>query len=69
EADEIAGLLLEVNARRCTPPLAEREVAAIAKSIGGYPAGCPVVVGQEVFKRAWRRAAKRRSSWRALTLK
>ncbi len=37
EADEIAAGLLAVNANRCTPPVDEDEVRAIAASVGRYP--------------------------------
>jgi putative DNA primase/helicase len=36
---EIAVALLEVNARRCRPPLSEAEVRGIAESVARYPAG------------------------------
>lgn len=39
DADEIAAALLEINAKRCDPPLDEGEARAIAASIGRYPAG------------------------------
>jgi RecA-family ATPase len=35
-ADEMLPLLLDVNARRCDPPLDEEEVAAIARSVSRY---------------------------------
>src|SRR5260370_11120532 len=38
-APEIEAALLAVNAARCMPPLPERDVARIAKSVGRYPAG------------------------------
>jgi len=36
EEEEIRAALIEVNARRCQPALAEREVQDIAKSVGRY---------------------------------
>ncbi len=39
ERDEIAAVLAVVNARRCHPPLPEREVAAIARSVARYAPG------------------------------
>ena len=39
EGDELESALLAVNARRCDPPLAESEVAAIAKSMARYALG------------------------------
>ncbi len=41
-APEIAAALLEVNTRRCEPPLPAWEVQTIAASIASYPAACPV---------------------------
>jgi len=37
--EEIRDTLLKINATRCDPPLPEREVIAIAKSVARYPAG------------------------------
>jgi hypothetical protein len=37
EEEEMAAALLKVNARRCDPPLPEREVLGIARSVAGYP--------------------------------
>jgi len=39
--EEIEAALLKVNERRCEPPLDEREVSAIAHSIGRYEPGSP----------------------------
>jgi putative DNA primase/helicase len=39
EEGEILTALLEINARRCVPPLAETEVAQVAASIASYPRG------------------------------
>lgn len=43
EEPEIAALLIEVNARRCDPPLADDEVRAIANSVIRYPPAISVV--------------------------
>ena len=37
--EEIKEVLLNVNANRCSPPLEEKEVIRIAKSISSYPTG------------------------------
>ena len=37
KSEEIHAALAAVNARRCTPPLAEAELRAIATSVGRYP--------------------------------
>jgi len=37
--DEIVAALMAVNAKRCSPPLLDKEVEAIANSIAKYPAG------------------------------
>ncbi|MEJ5341582.1 MAG: bifunctional DNA primase/polymerase [Thermogutta sp.] len=61
--DEIAAALLVANRLRCRPPLPEREVLAIAKSISKYPTGPSPL--PPAFYRAWshaiahRRRAKR----------
>ncbi len=52
--DEIAAALLAANQSRCRPPLPEREVLAIAKSISKYPTG-PIPL-PPAFYRAWSRA-------------
>jgi putative DNA primase/helicase len=39
EEVELRAALLEVNEQRCTPPLPEAEVEAIARSIASYPTG------------------------------
>lgn len=41
--DEIAAALLVVNARRCSPPMPEGDVRAIAASVGRYEPSAPVV--------------------------
>lgn len=41
DAETICVVLLEVNRRRCEPPLDEAEVVGIGQSIGRYPAGRP----------------------------
>jgi Primase C terminal 1 (PriCT-1) len=41
DAETICIVLLEVNQRRCEPPLAEAEVVGIGRSIGRYPPGSP----------------------------
>jgi hypothetical protein len=41
DAETICIVLLEVNQRRCEPPLAETEVVGIGRSIGRYPPGSP----------------------------
>lgn len=37
DEEEIFALIAAVNARRCDPPLPEREMRAIAQSVGRYP--------------------------------
>jgi hypothetical protein len=39
DAETISSVLLEVNQRRCEPPLAEAEVVGIGRSVGRYPPG------------------------------
>jgi Primase C terminal 1 (PriCT-1) len=41
DAETICIVLLEVNKRKCEPPLAEAEVVGIGRSIGRYPPGSP----------------------------
>jgi hypothetical protein len=41
DAETICIVLLELNQRRCEPPLAEAEVVGIGRSIGHYPPGSP----------------------------
>ena len=41
DVETICIVLLEVNQRRCEPPLAEAEVVGIGRSIGRYPPGSP----------------------------
>lgn len=41
DAETICIVLLELNQRRCEPPLAETEVVDIGRSIGRYPPGSP----------------------------
>lgn len=41
DAETICAVLLEVNRRRCEPPLAEAEVVGIGRSICHYPPGSP----------------------------
>jgi hypothetical protein len=41
DAATICIVLLEVNQRRCEPPLAKAEVVGIGRSIGRYPPGSP----------------------------
>jgi hypothetical protein len=41
DAETICSVLLEVNQRRCQPPLAETEVVDIGRSICRYPPGSP----------------------------
>lgn len=50
---ELEAALLAFNAGRCDPPLPEREVLAIARSIARYPAAEAL---PPVFRRAWRKA-------------
>ena len=50
---ELEAALLAFNARRCQPPLPDREVLAIARSIARYPAADTL---PPVFRRAWRKA-------------
>lgn len=62
---EIEAALLEANRTRCHPPLAEREVATIARSAGRYPAG-PAAVGPDLgampygLRKAWQHAIEHR---------
>ena len=44
-AEAIEAALLVENRRRCDPPLPERDIARIARSIGRYDAPPVVVVG------------------------
>lgn len=41
DAETMRAVLLEVNRRRCEPPLPEPEVAEIGRSVARYPAGRP----------------------------
>jgi hypothetical protein len=41
DTQTISIVLLEVNRRRCEPPLADAEVLEVSRSIGRYPAGQP----------------------------
>jgi Primase C terminal 1 (PriCT-1) len=41
DAETICAVLLEVNRRRCEPPLAKAEVVGIGRSIGRYPPESP----------------------------
>ncbi len=45
QAEEILGALLEMNRRRCVPPLPEGEVRVIANSIGKRSANDPIPAG------------------------
>jgi Bifunctional DNA primase/polymerase, N-terminal/Primase C terminal 1 (PriCT-1) len=38
---ELEAALLEINERRCSPPLARSEVLAVSKSVDRYPTGAP----------------------------
>jgi hypothetical protein len=55
---EIAAALLAANRERCSPPLAEREVLAIARSIARYAPG----PGEQCWamKQAWKHAIEHR---------
>jgi hypothetical protein len=55
---EIAAALLTANRERCSPPLAEREVLAIARSIARYAPG----PGEQCWamKQAWKHAIEHR---------
>jgi len=55
---ELEAALLEANRLRCRPPLPEREVLTIARSIGRYPAGQTEPCW--AMKEAWRRAVEHR---------
>ena len=60
---ELEAALLEANRIRCVPPLPEREVLAIARSVSRYPAGS--VKGLETMstamQRQWDRVLKKLS--------
>ena len=60
---ELEAALLEANRCRCVPPLPEREVLAIARSVSRYPAGS--VKGLETMstamQRQWDRVLKKLS--------
>lgn len=45
--EEMAAALLKVNRARCRPPLPEREVLSIARSVGKYEGGALPVVGAD----------------------
>ena len=55
---ELEVALLEANRLRCRPPLAEKEVLAVARSIGRYPPG-PVEMSWGM-REAWRHAIEHR---------
>jgi len=55
---ELEAALLEANRLRCRPPLAEKEVLGIARSIGRYPPG-PAETSWGM-RAAWRRAVEYR---------
>ncbi len=58
--DEILAALLEANRARCVPPLPDREVAAIAKSAGRYPAGAGLGEMPYAIRKAWAHAVQHR---------
>ncbi len=51
--EELEAALLAFNTARCVPPLSEREVLGIARSISRYP---PAETLPPVFRRAWAKA-------------
>jgi len=53
---ELESALLAANQQRCRPPLPEREVLAIARSIGRYPPG-PAEMSR-TMREAWRHAVE-----------
>jgi hypothetical protein len=55
---ELEAALLEANRLRCRPPLPEKEVLAIARSIGRYPPG-PAETSW-AMQQAWRHAIEHR---------
>jgi len=61
---ELESALLAANERRCRPPLPEKEVLSIAKSIGRYPPG--PVESCWAMRQAWRRAVEHRR-WKYAT--
>lgn len=61
---ELEAALLAFNSTRCQPPLPEREVLAIARSIARYPAADAL---PPVFRRAWAKAIRRHRSKRRTT--
>jgi len=61
---ELEAALLEANRLRCRPPLPEKEVLSIAKSIGRYPPG--PVESCWAMRQAWRRAVEHRR-WKYAT--
>jgi Bifunctional DNA primase/polymerase, N-terminal/Primase C terminal 1 (PriCT-1) len=48
DADGILAALLAHNARYCDPPMAEKEVRAIARSVSRYPAADEPVIAKEI---------------------
>lgn len=64
---ELEAALLEANRVRCHPPLPEREVLAIARSVSRYPAGSPQArpVFDPIMAAAWREAMTQRR-WKTL---
>ena len=61
---ELEAALLEANRLRCRPPLPEKEVLSIAKSVGRYPPG--PVESCWAMRQAWRRAVEHRR-WKYAT--
>jgi len=55
---EMESVLLAANQQRCRPPLPEREVLTIARSIGRYPVGPAETCW--AMRAAWRRAVEYR---------
>lgn len=57
DAETMCVVLLEVNRRRCEPPLPEPEVVGIGRSVARYPAGSPKH-GKSPAKRVYSRKAR-----------
>ena len=57
---ELEIVLLHINQSRCRPPLPEREVVAIARSIGRYPPGPSELPW--ALREAWRKAIQHRKN-------
>lgn len=65
--EELEAVLVDINNNRCSPPLPEPEVRAIARSIARYPpapTGLLLGIRSPAIRRVWRQALAKRPLWR-----